>query len=60
MQSLTKSRVVLDIELVYDFWSLLFCAARQVISNHYQGVSLTNKDYAHIVNKPINEGVKCL
>ena len=55
-----KSRIIIDLELVFDFWSLLFCAARQVISNNYHGVILSNKDYAHIVNKPISEAVKTL
>jgi hypothetical protein len=58
--SLAKPRIIIDIELVFDFWSLLFCAARQVISNKYHGVTLSNKDYAHIVNKPIGEAVKNL
>lgn len=58
--SLAKPRIIIDIELVFDFWSLLFCAARQVISNNYHGVTLSNKDYAHIVNKPIGEAVKNL
>jgi hypothetical protein len=58
--SLAKPRIIIDIDLVFDFWSLLFCAARQVISNNYHGVTLSNKDYAHIVNKPIGEAVKNL
>jgi hypothetical protein len=58
--SLAKPRIIIDIELLFDFWSLLFCAARQVISNNYHGVTLSNKDYAHIVNKPIGEAVKNL
>lgn len=55
-----QHRIIIDLELVFDFWSLLFCAARQVISNNYHGVTLSNKDYAHIVNKPISAAVKSL
>ena len=59
-QSVIQNRIIIDIELVFDFWSLLFCAARHVISNKYHGVTLSNKDYSHIVNKPINVAVRAL
>ena len=52
-------RIIIDFELAYDVWSLLFCVARQIIMNK-KSVSLTNRDYIHIINKPVSLGVHTL
>ena len=53
-------RVVIDIELAYDFWSLMFCIARQVVNNNNKSLSLTNTDYSHIVNKSVYNSLRSM
>lgn len=55
----SHKRIIIDFELAYDVWSLLFCVARQTIMNK-KSVSLTNRDYIHIINKPVCLGVHTL
>jgi hypothetical protein len=45
----SKSTIVIDLELVYDIWSLLFCCIRSKVP------TLTNSDYLKMVNKPVKK-----
>ena len=49
-------RILIDLHLVFDFWSLLFSVGRQVIFN-VKKLSLNNEAYSHIVNFPISQGI---
>ena len=55
----SHKRIIIDFELAFDVWSLLFCVARQTIMNT-KSVSLSNRDYIHIINKPVSLGVQSL
>jgi hypothetical protein len=48
MESISK-KVILDFEQIFDFPSLLFCVARQVVVNS-KGAKVTNKEYELILN----------
>jgi hypothetical protein len=45
--------IVIDLELVYDTWSLLFCITRHVLMNRRDKIFLSNQDYQYIVNKSL-------
>ena len=55
-----KRKVIIQLELAFDVWSLFFSVARKVISNVKGGVTLTNNDYSKIMNIPVNRSLQLL
>lgn len=45
---------IVDLELVFDFWSLLFCCIR------WQRPSLQNAEYESIVNHSVQSAIQSL
>lgn len=54
-----KRRAIIDLELAFDVWSLLFSVTRQVLMNSVK-VTLCNNDYVLILNKPVAEALETI
>ena len=57
MESALVSRIYLDLELVLDTYSLLFCVCRARLYSAY-GISLANTDLSFLYAKSVREGVR--
>jgi hypothetical protein len=51
-------RVCLDLEQVFDVWSLLFCAVRMELFDSANPVQINNSHYKHICNFSVEEAIR--